>query len=148
MLSLRLTVLRMSRLLLVLLAMAAAPGAQQVRDTAFRPPPIEKPAYRPGKGPVVLIDEGHFNASTATERYLPLAELLRQDGYVVKSSPGRFTAGALHGTKVLVIALFGSTVRAALASLNGKKENDKTTPQFSAFTPEEVAVVRDWVKKG
>jgi hypothetical protein len=49
-------------------------------------------AYRPRAGnpahvarhPVVLIDEGHFNAHTARGGYSPFARLLREDGYEVR----------------------------------------------------------------
>lgn len=110
--------------LIVLLTVAVTASAQQVPDTAFRPP-IEKPAYAIGKGPMVLIDEAHNNFHTATGRYLPFAELLRRDGYVVKASAVRFTAEALRDGKVLVIA-----------------------NAVEAFTSEEIAAVRDWVAGG
>lgn len=110
--------------LIVLLTVAVTAPAQQVPDTAFRPP-IEKPAYPIGKGPMVLIDEAHNNFHTATGRYLPFAELLRRDGYVVKASAVRFTAEALRDGKVLVIA-----------------------NAVEALTSEEIAAVRDWVAGG
>ena len=110
---------------LIFSLMATVPlAAQQVPDTAFRPP-IEKPAYPEGKGPVVLIDEAHKNFHTATGRYLPFAELLRRDGYVVKPSAVQFTAKTLWDAKVLVIA-----------------------NAVEVFTPQEIAAVRDWVKGG
>lgn len=108
---------------LLLLLMTAVPlAAQQVPDTEFRPP-IDKPAYPEGKGPLVLIDEAHNNFHTATGRYLPFAELLRRDGYVIKSSTARFTAEALRVGKVLVIA-----------------------NAVEAFTTGEIAAVREWVR--
>jgi hypothetical protein len=61
--------------------------SQQVADTTFNPM-IPKPEYARGKGPVVAIDEGHYNFHTADGRYLPFARLLRADGYVVKGYPG------------------------------------------------------------
>ena len=96
----------------------------QVADTAFRPP-IEKPAYPIGQGPMVLIDEAHSNFHTATGRYLPFADLLRRDGYVVRASAAQFTAKALEAGRVLVMA-----------------------NAVAALTTEEVAVVRDWVAGG
>lgn len=128
---------RMGPLLLLVAVVVAALDAQQVADTAFRPP-IEKPAYPLGKGPTVLIDEAHFNFHTATGRYLPFAELLRRDGYVVKASTERFTAKALRAGKVLVIS----------NALNEKNENDPNAPPLPAFTAPEVAAVRDWVAGG
>lgn len=110
--------------LLVLLTVGVTASAQQVPDTAFRPP-IEKPAYPLSKGPMVLIDEAHNNFHTATGRYLPFAELLRRDGYVVKASAVRFTTEALRDGKVLVIA-----------------------NAVEAFTSEEITAVRDWVAGG
>lgn len=106
--------------MLLLIAATVPVGAQQVADTAFRPP-IEKPAYPEGKGPVVLIDEAHKNFHTAGGRYLPFAELLRRDGYVVQASASRFTAGVLRKGRVLVMA-------------------NATDP----LTGEEIAAVRGW----
>lgn len=100
------------------------PASAQLADTAFRPV-IERPAYPAGTGPVVLVDEAHANFHTATGRYLPFAELLRRDGYVVQSSTARFTPEALRAAKVLVIA-----------------------NALEALTADEVAAVRAWVSDG
>ena len=111
----------------LVLALGGCPTAlvgQQVADTAFRPP-IENPAYPVGTGPVVLIDEAHSNFHTATGRYLPFAELLRRDGYVVTALPGPLTAEALRDARVLVTA-------------NARQ----------AFTVAEVEALRDWVTAG
>jgi len=111
--------------------------AQQVADTAFRPP-IEKPAFAPGKGPVVLIDEAHYNFHTAAGRYLPFAELLRRDGYVVKGSAAKFTEEALKAGKVLVVS----------NAMHEKNQTDWSLPPLSAFTGDEIAAVRNWVSGG
>ncbi len=104
---------------------AAAPvGAQQVADTTFHPP-IEKPAYSVGRGPIVLIDEAHDNFHTSTGRYLPFAELLRRDGFVVTASVAPFAPETLRAARVLVMAN-------AVAPLPTK----------------EVAAVRHWVAGG
>ena len=121
---------------LLLMTVVAALDAQQVTDTDFRPP-IETPAYLVGKGPVVLIDEAHFNFHTATRRYLPFAELLRRDGYVVQPSAARFTAEVLEVCRVLVIS----------NALN-ENQNDRNAPALPAFTAQELAAVRDWVAGG
>lgn len=96
----------------------------QVADTAFRPV-IDRPAYPVQTGPVVMIDEAHANFHTATGRYLPFAELLRRDGYVVKSSTERFTGETLRETRILVIA----NAREALSAA-------------------EVTAVHEWVSRG
>ena len=111
--------------------------AQFVPDTTFRPP-IEKPAFLPQKGPVVLLDEAHFNYHTSAGRYLPFAELLRRDGYIVNASTGLFTAETLRGGSILVIA----------NALNERNQRDGNPPNPSAFTPPEVEAVRDWVSGG
>src|SRR5688572_5488843 len=103
--------------------------AQQVSDTAFAPP-IPNPMYKTGKGPVVLLDEAHFNFHTADGRYLPFATLLRRDGYDVRASKLPFSKASLKDAKILVIA-------------NAQAESNK-----SAFTDEEVRAVSDWVKAG
>ena len=64
---------------------AAEIKAQQVPDPDFKLP-IEKNAYAEGKGPVVLIDEAHFNFHTASGRYQSFADLLWRDGYVAQAS--------------------------------------------------------------
>lgn len=112
-------------------------SAQQVADTAFTPP-IASPAFPQGKGPVVLIDEGHFNFHTATGRYLPFATLLRRDGYVVRGSAAKFTPEALRAGQVLVIS----------NALNKANESDWNAPHPSAFDSAEIAAVRDWVAGG
>ena len=111
--------------------------AQQVPDPSFHPP-IEKPAYAQGKGPLVRIDEAHFNFHTAGGRYQAFAEMLRRDGYVVEASAAKFSKAALRPARVLVIAN-------ALAEAN---QSQWTLPTPSAFTAEEIDAVRDWVNEG
>lgn len=111
--------------------------AQQVADPSFNPP-IAKPAYPPGRGPVVLLDEAHFNFHTATGRYLAFAELLRRDGYVVLPSKARFGRESLKAGKILVIA----------NALSERNQTGWSPPYDPAFTDEEVAAVRQWVQGG
>src|ERR1043165_7315654 len=101
--------------------------AQPITDTAFKPP-IEKPAYPKGGGLIVMIDEAHFDWHTATGRYLPFAEFLRRDGYVVQSSKSPFNQDALKQGNILVIA----------NALNKRNNNYWVPPYPSAFTDEEI----------
>jgi hypothetical protein len=87
---------------------------------------------------VVFIDEAHFNFHTATGRYLPFAEFLRRDGYVVKGSTKKFSKESLSEAKILVIS----------NALNEKNKEDWSLPTPSAFTDEEIASVKDWVQNG
>jgi hypothetical protein len=113
--------------------------AQQVPDPDFKPP-IEKPAYAEGKGPVVLIDEAHFNFHTASGRYQSFADLLRRDGFVVQASKEKFSKESLKAGKILVISNALSERNRSPLSWN---------PPFDpSFTEEEVAAVRDWVNQG
>ena len=124
--------------LFVTLAIFTIPAyAQQVPDTAFMPP-IPNPMYKTGEGPVVLIDEAHFNFHTSDGRYKPFAALLRRDGYDVRASKAAFHKDSLKDGKILVIA----------NALSEKNKEEWTLPTPSAFTSDEVAAVKDWVEKG
>jgi hypothetical protein len=111
--------------------------SQQVADTTFNPD-IQKPEYASGKGPVVAIDEGHYNFHTAGGRYLPFARLLRADGYVVKEYPGEFKKPELKNVRILVIA----------NALNQINTENWFLPTPSAFSSKEIEVVRKWVEAG
>lgn len=112
-------------------------AAQQLGDPDFRPA-VEAPAYATGAGPVVLIDAAHHNFHTADARFAPFADLLRRDGYVVRSSTTPFTPATLADAAVLVIAN-------ALAARNVE---DWTLPTPSAFTDAEINTVAAWVHDG
>jgi len=68
----------------VSLAAAATLAAQQMPDRSFRPM-IEDRAYAIGAGPVVCVDESHGNAYTLNDGFWPFGDLVRRDGYVVRS---------------------------------------------------------------
>jgi hypothetical protein len=118
-------------------ALAGAAPAQQRADNAFRPH-VAAAAFASGKGPVVLIDEGHYNFHTASGRYEPFARLVRADGYVVKSSSGKFSPASLKAARILVIA----------NALNEVNNRHWVLPTPSAFTAEEIAAVKAWVEGG
>lgn len=122
---------------LFFLMMPTGMFSQQIADSAYQPD-IRNPAYSRAKGPVIYIDEGHHNFHTRTGRYLPFANVLESDGYCVKSYEGSFTPGKLHDGKILVIA----------NALNEKNVEDWFLPTPSAFTREEIGVVKNWVSEG
>jgi hypothetical protein len=124
--------------LLAFIFAASSAGAQQVADSAFAPP-IPRPAYPEGTGPVVLLDEAHDNFHTMSGRYLAFARLAQRDGYVVRGSTSRITPAALAGAKVLVIAN-------ALGQRNAG--GNWTLPTPSAFDSNEVAAIKSWVESG
>jgi hypothetical protein len=110
---------------------------QQVPDTEYSPV-INNPAYRQGKGPLIFIDEGHFNFHTRNDRYLPFALLLERDGYRTEGYPGQFDMKRLKKGKILVIS----------NALNEANLEDWYKPVYPAFTDEETETVRQWVEEG
>jgi hypothetical protein len=111
--------------------------AQQGADTAFLPV-IENPTYTASEGPVVLVDEAHYNFHTASARYLPFAELLRRDGYIVQPNTMHFNPESLGRADVLVIS----------NALNERNAEEWSLPTPSAFAPQEIEAVRQWVEDG
>lgn len=107
--------------------MVAAQGNDATFDTS-----IAHPAYDSGTGPRLLIDEAHNNLHTAEGRYASFAQLAGNDGYRVESWTGPFIAGALPREAIVVIAN-------AMGVEN---------PEDPAFTPAEIAAVREWVAGG
>lgn len=113
---------------------AAAPmAAQQGPDTTWAPT-IARPAFTRG-GPRVGIDEAHQNFHTVAGRYGPFARLLARDGYRVSASTQPFTSRSLAAFQVLVIA-------------NARGGDDLESAANPAFTAEERAAVREWVRGG
>ena len=127
----------MKRVLFALLISVPA-GAQQVADTAFTPP-VPKPAYKAGAGPLILLDEAHENFHTVSGRYMAFAKLVRRDGYRIEGNKEKFSAAALKNARILVIAN-------ALNSLNANGNWKLPTP--SAFDSSEIVAVREWVRGG
>jgi hypothetical protein len=127
-------ILTNSFLCMLFLFLAIEGRAQQIVDISYQPA-IEKPAYAAGKGPVILVDEGHLNSHTAGGRYLVFSNLLSRDGYIVRPSKSKFTKETLKTAKILVI---GNAV--------GPSNKENAAPPYDpAFTDEEVALIRDWV---
>ena len=112
--------------------------AQQVSDRSFRPP-VTDPAYTPGEGPTVCVDEGHINFHTLDSRFWAFGELLRRDGYEVIPSASRFVSEVLLQCAVLVI----SNAQPATGDWNSYPY-----PTPSAFTEEEIQSVYGWVSGG
>ena len=112
--------------------------AQQVADLDFAPK-VSSPAFAESKGPVVCLDEAHHNFHTLDGRFHAFGALLRRDGYVVMPNRDSFDANSLSACAVLVIAN---------AQPSDANWNDYPTPTPSAFAPDEIAAVHDWVQGG
>jgi hypothetical protein len=121
----------------IMLTVTLTMKGQQVADTTYDPL-IEKPAYARNMGPIVFIDEGHFNFHTKNERYLPFARLLERDGYRVHSYQGQFESEKLNEGRILVVS----------NALNETNTTRWYKPVLPAFTADEIETVRLWVEKG
>ncbi|HEX9165069.1 MAG TPA: DUF4350 domain-containing protein [Gemmatimonadales bacterium] len=87
---------------------------------------------------MVLLDEAHVNFHTLDGRYYTFGRLLTGDGLVVRPLRTTLTPEALAGARLLVIA----------NALHERNRTDWSLPTPSAFTPAEIAAVRDWVREG
>jgi len=106
-------------------------------DTSFVPQ-VTEPAYPAGDGPVVCIDEGHRNFHTMEGRYRAFAEVLRDDGFAVRSVATRFDEPSLEDCDVLVVA----------NALSPENEKHWKLPASSAFDDAEIELVTRWVRDG
>ena len=122
---------------LLSLLIAPASSAQQVPDTTFSPP-VVSPAFAPGMGPVVLIDQGHHNFHTLGGRFAPFARLVARDGFVPRAHTGPFTRATLDSARVLVVS----------NALGERNVEDWHLPVSPAFDTSEVRVVEAWVRDG
>jgi hypothetical protein len=93
---------------------------------------VKTPAYKDNK-PVVLFDEGHNNFHTTNGLYEPFANLIKNDGYDLKTLKTSVTMEALKPSGIYVI-------------VNAKGKGDlNDTP---AFTENETETIKNWVING
>lgn len=129
--------LRSSCITAALIASSTAALAQQTADLDYAPE-ITRPAYAQGAGPKIGIDEAHGNFHTVSGRYQPFANLLRRDGFRVEGFKQPFTRSALEKIDILVIA----------NPLHPSNSRNWTLPTPSAFSPEEIEAIVEWVDAG
>jgi hypothetical protein len=112
-------------------------------------PDLAHPAFAQDTGPVVTIDHGHHNASTAQwwGRYWPFGRLLRADGYRVHYNASRFTPSMLARTDVLVIANASGGAKPQFLGINLPWGGgpDRSAPAFDA---REIEALKAWVEHG
>lgn len=114
-------------------ALSLAPARAQVAsDDAFRPS-IAAPAYAPGAGPRVVVDEAHRNLHTATGRYAAFAAVATADGFRVEPGTARFEAATLPPAGSILV----------VANAQGAE-----TPDATAFDVSEIAALVAWVEAG
>lgn len=130
--------MKQKHVLTALFALASAfCAAQQIPDTTFTFPNAQ-PRFGAGKGPVVCLDEAHYNFHTLDGRYAAFGKVLREDGYQLLSNRETFTAAGLSKCKVLVVA----------NALDSASSNNWVTPNRSAFSAAEIKAVNEWVNNG
>lgn len=93
---------------------------------------VPSPTY-PKSGPRLAFDVAHRNWHRPDGRYLPLAQLLRNDGYEVVEHAEPFSAGSLASVDVLLIA-----------NAMGPDDHEGSP----AFTESEDSAVVQWVEAG
>lgn len=121
---------------ITLVVLAGPAQAQQVPDTTFDVS-VASPAFPRGAGPRLLVDEAHHNFHTAKGRYRPFADLVRNDGFKVIGNVHPFSTSTLVGVSVLVIS-----------NAMGSPDMGDSAASSSAFTPDEIAAVKEWVTGG
>ena len=110
-------------------------AAQQIPDSAFTYQ-SKTPAYPKGQGPVVVLDEAHFNFHTLGGRYHAFGKVLENDGYTMRPGTQQFNLRYLEQARILVIS-------------NALSDGSSwQLPTSDAFTKEEIEAVKDWVYNG
>jgi hypothetical protein len=124
-----------SCILFFLMTISCQIAAQQVADLDFQFI-VNKPQYTHKNGPIVTIDQAHFNIHTLYGRYETFGMVLQNDGYNTRAGKLKFTKEYLDSIKILVIA------NALADTLND------TLPARSAFSRDEIATLKTWVANG
>jgi len=93
---------------------------------------VEIPAFQKNK-PTILFDEGHNNFHTTIGLYQPFANLVKNDGYELKTLTNLVTQEVLNSTRIYVIA-------------NAKGKGDLNDD--NAFSEVETEIIKNWVMEG
>jgi hypothetical protein len=117
--------------LIVLAAAVVLRNQNRAYDPSFDTR-VANPTYR-DTGPVVLYDEGHRNTHTASGGYKPLADMIRSDGYRLRTTDQPFRAQQLDGARVLVLVL---------------AQGANPTNDSAAYSDSETTAIADWVRGG
>ncbi|SLM33118.1 exported hypothetical protein [Desulfamplus magnetovallimortis] len=114
---------------------------------------VDNPHFEAGAGPVVAVDAAHNNEHTLEHKFGGFGKLAETDGFTVQPLTSTFSADSLAGVDILVSATAMDAVNAAITD----PDNDGWVLAFdpatfvypmSAYTDEEVAAVKEWVKNG
>jgi hypothetical protein len=115
-----------------ILAVGLGTASAQIVNDPNADTRVSNPAFPQNSGPVVAVDSGHNNYHTIDNRFKPFAELLLHDGFRVRDSKSGFTEANLSAVNVLVISNARGT----------------SSPEASAFSEPEIAMLKNWVARG
>jgi hypothetical protein len=101
-------------------------------DEAYQPD-IPDPAFLPGEGPVVCVDEAHNEFHSVEGTYRPFADVLTRDGYRLQRVTEAASRATLEPCAILVIPDAQPPAR------------PRDPPTFSA---QEVEALNAWVGRG
>jgi hypothetical protein len=121
-----------------LLSLATCPLFSQQQGDTTQFFTITDPVYPLAEGPVIFLDGGHNNFHTLEGRYAPFGRVLAADGYQIASQNDTITPLILAACQVYVIA----------NPLHASNLGNWTTPNPSAFTPNEITALEKWVAEG
>ena len=108
--------------------------SQQVADTSLVAK-IENPYHTFQSGPLIYIDEMHHNFHTMEGRFKPFSDVMKSDGYNVKSLT-RYDL--LKSNDILVIS----------NAIHQKNVGNWAQPIHDAFNTEEITLLKNWVASG
>lgn len=98
-------------------------------------PDIKNPAYPSGKGPVVLFDNAHHNKPKIDGLMSPFVEVLRRDGYRIRTAERRLDEQLLEGVDILVL----------INGIDEQNLNNWKIPIHSAYSNDEISLINRWV---
>ncbi len=124
-------------LFLILLILWMPLIAQQNLDDSFKIE-VANPEYLINRGPVIYLDEGHSNFHTLENRYFTFGEILKKDGYQVKSLKSKITLEKLKECQILVIS----------NALHPDNISEWIEPIKPAFSNDEINIIKQWVESG
>lgn len=104
-------------------------------------PEIDCPAYQKSRGPIIHLDEGHYNRHTfnGLGSFIAFRNVLCEDGYRVIPFKNQFTTSNLQNVRLLVIPLAQDEKNLWPRWYN---------PTYPAFIQSEITALKSWVEKG
>jgi hypothetical protein len=109
------------------------PPSELTVDESFDPA-IPTPAFEPGKGPLILVDQHHRNVVSLASYFGPVGRFLAKDGYIVRPLSEPVGQASLRNARIVIII--------NAQAPEGSRED------ASAFGESEIQVVEAWVRGG